>query len=308
MAAYDSRLKHPPYPATVPPPVPSRMRRDDKQRTLSMSRRVGAENLRRLNVTTEAPAVLDSERILELRDLALSGHAPWVKDGMELNIAATDEDYREESIAELISYIDMARQIPRLKRVNIHFPPKRWLDDTQTKGREGEYDLMIDGVRRTAEHAARHGIEIVLENVRVIWKGIPDDVAADQVDWTTRNAYFGVSPEEWIQVCEDVARPNVALCLDSSHICTHAMLFEPERRREVVMKYLAKPHLITHVHWNDNYLYDPRGRGGTHVIVGKGSLPLEFHRAVKKLDATLYLEHFYTTEELEDELEYIDSL
>jgi hypothetical protein len=74
------------------------------------------------------------------------------------------------------------------------------------------------------------------------------------------------------------------------------------------MGFLAKPHLIRHVHWSDNYLYDTRGRNDSHASVGQGSLPIEMHRAIKGLDATLLLEHFYSIEELEEELEYIDRL
>ena len=72
--------------------------------------------------------------------------------------------------------------------------------------------------------------------------------------------------------------------------------------------FLEKPDLIRHVHWSDNYLYDQRGRNDSHLSVGKGTLPTEMHRRIKRLDATILLEHFYTFEELAEELEYIDSL
>jgi hypothetical protein len=56
--------------------------------------------------------------------------------------------------------------------------------------------------------------------------------------------------------------------------------------------------------------YDAFGTVGndSHANVGQGSLPIEMHRAIKGLDATLLLEHFYSIEELEEELEYIDRL
>ena len=69
-----------------------------------------------------------------------------------------------------------------------------------------------------------------------------------------------------------------------------------------------KPHLIRHVHWSDNYLYDTRGRNDSHASVGKGSLPTELHRGIKRLDAVILLEHFYTIDELEQELEYVTAL
>ena len=74
------------------------------------------------------------------------------------------------------------------------------------------------------------------------------------------------------------------------------------------MGFLARPDLIRHVHWNDNYLHDPRGRVDSHALIGKGSLPKEMHRAIKTLDAMLHIEHFYTIEGLEEELEYIAQL
>ncbi|MDP6381496.1 MAG: aldehyde ferredoxin oxidoreductase C-terminal domain-containing protein, partial [Phycisphaerae bacterium] len=48
------------------------------------------------------------------------------------------------------------------------------------------------------------------------------------------------------------------------------------------------------------YLFDARGRTDSHELLGKGSLPVELHRAIKCLDATLLLEHFHTIEELEE--------
>ena len=269
----------------------------------------GIENLRRLDLTTEAKIYFGTDEIRPFSDLTISGHAPLLRDGMRLNYAATDGDFRQMSIDEFLAYVDMARQFPRLKQINIHFSPKQWLDETQLAGRYGDYDRHIDGIRQIADYAARWGIEIVLENNNAYFDGIADEVPADQIDWSDRNQAFGASPEEWVQVCEDVGRPNVALCLDSSHACTYAHTFaDPERREAAVMAFLAKPDLIKHVHWNDNYLYDARGRTDSHALLGKGSLPVELHRAIKGLDVTLLLEHFYTIEDLEEELEYIARL
>ncbi len=276
---------------------------------LSAPMAAGIENLRRLNLITEAKVYFGTAEIEPFSDMTVSGHGPLLKDGMRLNYAAKDDDFRQTSIHEFLVYVDMARRFPKLKQINIHFSPKQWFDETQLVGRDGDYNRLIDGVRQIAGYAARWGIEIVLENNNAYFDGIADDVPADHIDWSDRNQAFGASPEEWFQVCEDVGRPNVALCLDSSHACTYAHTFaEPERREAVVMAFLAKPHLIRHVHWNDNYLFDARGRTDSHELLGKGSLPVELHRAIKCLDATLLLEHFHTIEELEEELEYIDRL
>ena len=269
----------------------------------------GIENLRRLGLTVEATAHLGLESLLPFADLLVSAHAPYLSSGLRINIAATDAEHRKRGIDELVGYVDMVRRLPGIKQVNMHPAPRQWLDPSQTTGRHGDYDLLIDGIQRIAGYAAKFGIEIVLENNNSNWTGIGDDVPADQVDRTDKNQAFGSAPEEWIQVCEDVGRPNVMLCLDTSHACTYAQtISEPERRSEAIMGFLARPELIRHVHWNDNYLYDARGRKDSHASLGKGSLPVELHRTIKGLDATLLLEHFYTVEDLEEEIEFIDGL
>ena len=274
---------------------------------LSVPEKAGVENLIRLNLTTEV-GTPDIENNT-LSDLAISGHAPGSTGGRPLNIAATDEEFRRISIAELIGYVDLTRKLPRLKQVNIHPPPRQWLDESETVVRQSEYGLMIDGFRQIADDAARWGIEIVLENMIVHWARIADDTPAEQADWEDSDVHFGVDPEEWIQICEDVGRENFALCLDTSHACTYAhTIADQGRRAEVAMAYVARPDLIRHVHWNDNYLYDSRGRVDSHALLGKGTMPIELHRAVKGLDATLLIEHFYSIEELEEELEYIAGL
>ena len=169
--------------------------------------------------------------------------------------------------------------------------------------------VLPDGRPVLADYAAASGLELVIENTNAYFDGVPDEVAADDIDWSERNLTFGASPEEWIQIALDVDRPNVGLCLDSSHTCTYAHTFaDHERRREVVMAFVSRPELIRHVHWNDNYLYDTRGRNDSHAVLGRGTLPLDMHRAIKSLDATIVIEHFYSVEDLEEELDFIERL
>ena len=274
---------------------------------LSVPEKAGIENVKRLGLTVETGwPDLEEDTFW---DLAISGHAPASTGGRPLNIAATDDEFRQISIAEFRRYVEQVRKLPRLKQVNIHPPPKQWLDETETAVRQSDYGLMIDGFRQIAAHAARWGIEVVLENSTVDWTRIADDTPVEQIDWGDSNLDFSVAPEEWIQICDDVGRENFALCLDTSHVCTHAhTIADPERRAATAMAYVARPDLISHVHWNDNYLYDSRGRADSHALLGKGTMPIELHRAVKGLDATLLIEHFYTIEELEEELEFIARL
>ena len=269
----------------------------------------GLHNLERLGLKAEASMGDDIEAIQEFSGVLISAHAPMTIGSLRLNYGATDEDFQNRSIAHIIDYIEKARQYPNIRQINMHPGPRQWLNEEQTEGRRGDYDLMIEGIRQIAAHAARFGLEIVLENNNAYWAGVPDETAAADIDWSQRNISFGSSPEEWIQICEDTDRDNVGLCLDSSHTCTYAHTFDdPEERRDVVMRFVAKPLLIRHVHWNDNYLYDLRGRNDSHAVLGRGSLPIEMHRAIRGLDATLLVEHFYTVEELEGELEFIANL
>ena len=270
--------------------------------------KAGLDVMKRLGLKAEAGMAVDISTVGEFSEVLISAHAPSIKDGQRLNIAATDAPFRRMSIDHLLAYVDAARRYPNVRQVNMHFAPRRAVEDTQIGGQEGDYSLLIDGVREIAAFARERGIEIVLENNVNSWAGIPEDVQAEEVDWSSRNGTFGTSPEEWSQVCEDVDRANVGLCLDSSHACTHAHRFPEEQREAKVLEFLAKPHLIRHAHWSDSYLHDTRGRTDSHLLVGKGSLPIELHRGIKYLDATLLLEHFRSAEELEEELEFIDSL
>ena len=276
---------------------------------LGVPMETGRETITRLGLTTESKIGQSIEDMRALSDLMSSAHAPTQKDDLRLNVGATDAEFREESIAEMLQFIETVRRFPRVKKVNMHPGAKQRLDPGQTRGRYGEYGLQIDGIRRVADYAAARGLELVIENTNAYFDGVPDEVAADEIDWSERNLTFGASPEEWIQIALDVDRPNVGLCLDSSHTCTYAHTFaDHERRREVVMAFVSRPELIRHVHWNDNYLYDTRGRNDSHAVLGRGTLPLDMHRAIKSLDATIVIEHFYSVEDLEEELDFIERL
>ncbi len=273
------------------------------------------DHIERLGLNGNAGTTLTNEveAMNAFSQVLVSGHAPsslQVGSKIRGNIASTDDEFRDMSIRTILDYVDVARRYPHLKLVNMHFAPKRWVDETQNQCQTGTYDRLIDGIRQIAAFAERRGIQIVLENNCAYFElnGIADDVPAEKMDWAGKNEYYGVSPEEWTQICEDVDRPNVGLCLDTSHACTYAHTFPEDRRSERMLAFLAKPHLIRHVHWSDNYLYDTRGRNDSHVSVGKGSLPTELHRGIKRLDAVILLEHFYTIDELEQELEYVTAL
>lgn len=276
---------------------------------LSAPMKAGLDNLNRLGLMTEGAAHQGLDDYTPFSEIMVSGHGPYMDDGVRWNIGAIDDPFRKESIEVMLAYIGMVGSMPNLRQVNLHFPPKRWKDAAQLEGHEGAYDRMVEAFRQIARKADEHGIEIVLENGNAPWTGISDDTTADQVDWRDRNWAFGASPEEWIGICVDIDRPNVGLCLDSSHLATYShTVADSEERTRTALSFLDKPELIRHVHWNDNFLYDTKGRIDQHAVLGKGTLPVSIHRSIKDLDATLHIEHFYTIEDLEEELEYIRAL
>ena len=282
------------------------------KKPISLQAKAGERLIKKYNFGSESSLsdAEDLDSLKNLKDLLTSAHAPQDFGGLRLNIASKENDYRDFSISTIKIFIDALSYFPNIRKMNMHFPPKRWFKVTQTKGRVGEYSIMIDSIINIASHAAEHDIVLVLENLNSYWwdNGLPDGIDFEDIDWETRDEAFGMSPEEWIKICEDVACDNVKLCLDSSHVCTYAHRFPPEQREERVMSFFNKSQLIDHVHWSDNYLYDLRGRKDSHLLVGDGSLPLKFHQNIKNLDASLLLEHYYGESGLIKELDFIKKL
>lgn len=269
----------------------------------------GRDVLERLRLTCESKIDQSIDDMSRMSDLMTSAHAPTMKAGARLNVGATDEEFRQDSIQEMLTFIDTAARFSRVKKVNMHPGPKQWPDELQTAGRYGDYGFQIDAIRQIGDYAAAKGLELVLENNNANFADVPDDLPTEEIDWSERKQSFGASSEEWMQIGVDVDRSNVGLCLDTSHTCTYAHTFaDPNRREDIVMAFVSRPDLIKHVHWNDNYLYDTRGRTDSHALLGKGTLPVDLHRVIKSLDATIVIEHFYSVDELEEELEFIVGL
>ena len=122
----------------------------------------GRDTLERLGLTAESKIDQSIEDMRRLSDLMTSAHAPTQKEGMRLNVGATDEEFRQASIQEMLNFIETVRQFPRVKKVNMHPAPKQWLDDAQVTGRYGDYGLQIDAIRQIADFAAARGLELEL--------------------------------------------------------------------------------------------------------------------------------------------------
>ena len=266
------------------------------------------DDIKRLGLTVEGSHTAGLEEMRPYAGVLATAHGPYKQGDMWLNPAATEEDFRQESIKTIEDFIDMTTAFPRVTQVNLHFGWVRRFAPEQTRGREGEYGLQVEAFQRIADFAAKRDKEIVLENSTVAWTGVADDTPHDQVDWSKQGLNFGTNPEEWIRICEDVGRPNVGLCLDTSHACTYSHRFPEDERVDVLFSFFQKQELIRHVHWSDNYPYDPRGRNDSHEVLGRGTEPVEFHREIKGLDAIILLETACTVEELEEQLDFIEKL
>ena len=266
------------------------------------------DDIVRLGLTVEGSHTAGLDEMTLYADVLATAHGPYKDGDMRLNPAATEEDFREESIKTIEDFIDITAAFPKLAQINLHFGCVRRVDPDQTRGREGEYGLEVEAFQRIADFAAERDKEIVLENSGAYWTGVADDTPHDRVDWSKQSLHFGTDPEEWIRVCEDVDRPNVGLCLDTSHACTYSHRFPEDERVNVLFSFLQRPDLIRHVHWSDNYLYDARGRNDSHEVLGRGTEPVEFHREIKGLDAIILLETICTVDELEEQLGFIEKL
>jgi len=277
---------------------------------LAVPIKAGLDIIERYKLRAESSLRDDIEDFPEYSSVLYSAHAPTTIGNERLNIAAIDDGFRDLSLSIFKDYLDKCSLFPNVRQFNMHFALKRWITETQVRGQVGDYERHIESVRILAEYAAKYDIEIVLENINSYWElnGISPATSLHEVNWQKKNEAFGMHPEEWIQICMDVDRENVRLCLDTSHVCTYAHRFPGKDRESTIDSFLIRPDLISHVHWSDNYLYDVRGRDDSHLLVGKGTLPIKFHRSIKYLDATILLEHFYTEIELEEELRFIDGL
>ena len=282
----------------------------DLKYPLAIPVKAGLKNIESLNLRAETSLRDNIDDYKEYSSVLYSAHAPISLGEERLNIAATDSDFRDISISVFKDYIDRCATFPNVSQLNMHFAYKTWRYDTQPRGKVGDYDIHVESIRTLAKHAQGHNIEIVMENLISYWEvnDISEETDFADVDWTDKNEAFGMNPEEWIQMCLDVDMENVNLCLDTSHVSTYAHRYPEDQREGKISAFLSRPDLIKHVHWSDNYLSDVRGRKDSHLSVGKGTIPTDFHRSVKELDATILLEHFYTMEELTEEIAFIDSL
>lgn len=139
---------------------------------------------------------------------------------------------------------------------------------TRAPASPGDYARFVDAVALLADEAGGNGLTICVENMPSSW---------------------GYSFQEWQRLPDGVGRPNVALCLDTSHAAQTARCLAktPAEREALLWAHLDAD--IRHVHWSDDHLVDGHG-DHLHLSLGRGSLPRDFHQAVARLPATKSLE------------------
>ena len=279
-----------------------------KPQHLLLPCRAGRETLLRHGCHAEAGTRLEDPSNAGVEDLVVSAHAPYSNPDGRLSIADVDDGMREASIGEIEAYIEGAGSLfPNLQQINMHCSPKRWASESRPL--YGDYDRLIDAIRRIAGKADQSGLRVVVENNRAYWEGVPDDEPADEVDRDAQNDYFGIEPEEWIGIQRDVDRSNVYLCLDTSHACTHTQtVADPAERVDMMFRYLDAGDALRHFHWNGNDLNTAAGRQDKHFSLHEDNFPDDLHARIKSWEGTHLLEHWYGEEALEEELRFIEGL
>lgn len=288
----------------------------DPRTDLSVPVSVCHDVVSKMGFGVEAPSKSELAAWQDRREDFTSAHAPFCMPRVpgdagtcRVNIAATDTEFRAESLAVIERYIRGTKALPHCRIVNMHAAPKVFRIPAQMRGAVGAYELLIEGLRRLADVAGSLGRVLVVENNRCYWDEIPPDDQESAPGPRVGKDYFGTTPEEWLAIGNDVAHDNFGLCLDTSHAATFVQtVYDRSEREKLLMAFLERPWAIRHVHWNGNYIEDFRGRDDQHLALGADSLPRDFHRAVKALPLRKLLEHDYGQRALDAEMEFIAGL
>ncbi len=206
-----------------------------------------------------------------------------------LNLAALDETKRLASIQAIQDAILEALRFP-VDRMVIHTCGIA----TENGLRTGDYELMLRSFRVLADFAAARKIILCIENqvLRPNTKRYADNAA------------------EWLALPADIGRDNILLTLDSSHAATSAAIHEDYAERlRALEQFLSHPELIGRLHWSDSRLLNREAlHNDMHLVPGKGDLPLDFHRRLRRLPVVKLLEQRCTEAEVAEGLAFIDTL
>lgn len=246
---------------------------------------------------------LEAYEMTSWRDLIYSVHLPFMLSDRRLSLAAIDSEWRHESFDVLRRSIGIASQLGAAQVV-VHAAPYRWDGHVV-----GSYENLIQGLQRVGKLAEEYNLLVCVENNRTYWDGCDPAQPADEIDRSEINEYFADTPEKWLSLVKDIDADNVRLCLDTSHAVTTAHRSSSlDGRLRIMEEFLAAKEWIAHVHWNDNFLFDSRGRDDEHQLLSVGSIPIDIHSKISRLPASKHLEHRLNSTELIASLQFIRKL
>ncbi len=214
-------------------------------------------------------------------------HLPY--DG--INLASPDESIRSEGFRKIEAAL-MEGCRYGIDRMVIHTLGTR-IQDGRTVG---EYDLLIESLRKLAAFAKKRNVTLCMENQLMY----PPN--------TLR--LFGDTAEEWFRIRKDAACDNLLLTLDTSHAATSLAVYPTHRERlKHLYDFLKFPELIGRIHWSDSRIINNEAAGNDmHLCPGTGDLPLPFHSEINRHPAVKLLEQNCTWQEVRNTLEFISNL
>lgn len=219
--------------------------------------------------------------------LVMGIHLPF----MNINIAALDDQERRQSIDLIKQSADIGASYGVKQMV---FHPCGVFESKGVKS--GTYDRMFTALEEIADYMAQKNLELCIENQLLR----PREV----------RLIYGCYCNEWINILKELGRSNVMLTFDSSHAASVAAHQDTyEKRMDVMWEYLKYTDYITHIHWSDAVLTDDSSvYKDAHMVPGMGNLPIEYHRAISKINAVKLMEQNCTTEAMLKGLAFVRSL
>ncbi|MBP5639088.1 MAG: sugar phosphate isomerase/epimerase [Victivallales bacterium] len=204
-----------------------------------------------------------------------------------INYAAIDDEVRTNSLEVTKATMEQAAGLG-VTKVVLH-PLGVWEENGV---HVGEYDIFVASMRELVPVAERLKLEVCVENM--------------VLRAPTTNVRYGCTVEEWWGILDILNSPAFRLTLDTSHAASNATHgATPEERVKLLWHYLDRPELISHVHWSDAMMMDGTTKyQDMHLIPGKGDIPLDFHKAVLNLNATVVMEQHCSDEACAEGLDF----
>ncbi|MFQ6048819.1 MAG: TIM barrel protein [Phycisphaerae bacterium] len=299
------------------------------QPSLAVPPSAGIEVIQHYGLYIEAGPDLEDPIVRQLSDRVVCAHAPWMLPdstipGLRLHLASVDPQLRTTAIETIDRYIQRAHALfDNLKLIVTHAAPHYFphppVRPNPNQPRPplrpdlARWDLLLDSLARLARRCQNLHLQLAVENNWAYWDGLPDQADPARLGPGDFLEYFCTDPDQWLSLPQQLGQPNVSCCLDPSHAAPYCHRFaDHTQRRQVLARFIARPELIGHIHWNDSDIHDSRGKADLHLCVGSGTLGPAFHAAIKAraiaLAHPVTLEHFYDPQQLERELAYIASL